>query len=73
MTKAPAPTNAPGLPEIGDIYTEALIVLDLMKAMDDLRGLIGPDGGPVSALITTTLPAMQRIADDLEKHYENRN
>ena len=68
MTNAtPTPGNDTGLPALSDIYLDTLHVFDLLTAMDDLRDRLGPESGPVNAIITCALPRMKKITDDMEK------
>ena len=71
MTQTPAtPAADSGLPKPGDVYTDSLILLDLLTALDGLSDRVGPEGGPVSSLILVTLPRMQKLTDDLEALYD---
>ena len=69
----PSPGNTPGMPNITELHTQALLVMGLIDAMNDLRDRVGPQGGPLAAVIEATWPLMRKLTDDLEKLYENAN
>lgn len=66
MTGTPATDT--GLPSISDLHVDALMMLGLVEAMDDLRDRLGPQGLPLFAVIEAALPRMRKLTDDLEKH-----
>lgn len=62
--------NAGAVTPIESIHSDALTLRGLLEAMDHLRDLIGQEGMPIEALISSGLPLSRKIEQALSRVIE---